>query len=112
MYIYYLYAFFICDKFLLTFQRVIMIPSFIKIEGKTATFTEAEDLTKPCPICLAENTLISTPDGQIAVQNLKEGMAVWTVDKLDNKVSATIIKTSKTPVPPTHPVKSQLCPAS
>ncbi len=76
--------------------------TLIKISGGTATFTEKTDYNRPCPICLAENTLINTPNGQITVQDLKEGMAAWTVDEKGNKVSATIIKTSKTPVPPTH----------
>lgn len=57
-----------------------------------------------CPVCLAENSLIDTPIGVIAVQNLQQGMAVWTVDKSGNKISATIIKTSKTPVPSTHQI--------
>lgn len=58
--------------------------------------------THSCPICLAENTLIDTPIGTVAVQSLKEGMAVWTVDIFGNRVVATIIKTSKTPVPKAH----------
>ena len=73
-----------------------------KIEGKTATFIKKSDFNKLCPICLAENTLIDTPNGQIAVQDLQKGMTVWTVDEFGKKVSSTILKTSKTPVPSTH----------
>lgn len=76
--------------------------TLISIQGDTATFREKIDNDRPCPICLAENTLIDTLAGQIPVQDLREGMAVWTVDKSGNKTSATIIKTSKTPVPATH----------
>lgn len=67
-----------------------------------AHFTEKTDFTRPCPICLAEDTLIDTPSGAIAVQNLQKGMLVWTVDKFSNRILAKIIQTSKTPVPPSH----------
>ena len=33
-----------------------------------------------CPICLAEDTRIDTPAGSVPVQNLQEGMLVWTED--------------------------------
>jgi len=68
------------------------------ISGSAATFIETTDFNRPCPICLAENTLIDTPEGKIPVQDLQKGMAVWSVDKAGNKTAATIIKTSKTPV--------------
>src|SRR3989344_3567773 len=74
----------------------------IDIQLKTATFIKKTDDTRPCPICLAENTLIDTPNGAIPVQELKIGMVVWTVDEFGKKISSTIIKTSKTPVPSTH----------
>lgn len=81
-----------CDVFL----------ELIRIEGNTAIFIKKTDFNKPCPICLAENTLIDTPDGQIPVQNLTTGMQVWTVDKFGNRIAAIILETSKTPVPSTH----------
>ena len=76
--------------------------TLVSINGKVANFIEKTDFTRPCPICLAENTLIDTPSGAITVQNLQKGMPVWTADIFGNKVAATIIKTSKTPVPATH----------
>ena len=76
--------------------------TLIKINGDTAVFTEKTDFNRICPICLAKNTLINTPGGTIPVQNLQEGMAVWSVDEFGNKISAIITKTSKTPVPKDH----------
>lgn len=76
--------------------------TLIKIEGKTATFIKKTDFNKPCPICLAENTLIDTPNGQVPVQDLKIGIPIWTVDEFGNREATTIIKTSKTPVSSTH----------
>jgi hypothetical protein len=72
------------------------------ITAGTAAFTEKIESNKNCPVCLAENTLIDTPLGRFPVEQLQEGMPVWTTDALGNKTTATIIKTSKTPVPPTH----------
>src|SRR3989344_3549935 len=76
--------------------------TLISIKGNTATFIKKIDFNKNCPICLAENTLIDTPNGQIPVQELKIGMTVWTIDEFGSKISSVIIKTSKTPVPSTH----------
>ena len=48
--------------------------------------------------CLSSNTLISTPNGEINVKNLKEGLLVWTQDENGNKVSAPIVQLRKLPV--------------
>jgi hypothetical protein len=58
--------------------------------------------THPCPICLAGNSMIDTPQGLIPVKNLQVGMPVWTTDKAGNRVLGIVIKTSKIPAPPTH----------
>ncbi|MBI3955550.1 hypothetical protein HY338_03830, partial [Candidatus Gottesmanbacteria bacterium] len=57
-----------------------------------------------CPICLASNTYISTPQGSVKVTDLKVGMPVWSVDKDGNKITVPILKLSKTRVPQNHRV--------
>lgn len=57
-----------------------------------------------CPICLARGTLITTPDGDVPVEELAVGMAVWTTDALGNRTAATILRVGNTPVPATHQV--------
>jgi hypothetical protein len=52
-----------------------------------------------CPICLAKGTLIDTPSGQIAVELIQPGMVVWTEDYSGNRIAATVLKSSSTPVP-------------
>ncbi len=52
-----------------------------------------------CPICLAKGTLIDAPSGQVPVEQLGEGMMVWTVDSEGNQVPAVVLKTAKTLVP-------------
>ena len=57
-----------------------------------------------CPICLASNTLIATPSGDLKVTDLKLGMPVWSVDAHGGKTVQRILKLSQTPVPSTHQV--------
>lgn len=57
-----------------------------------------------CPICLALNTLIATPNGDVRVQDLHAGDVVWSIDRDGARVVSTIVKTSKTLVPTTHRV--------
>jgi hypothetical protein len=51
-----------------------------------------------CPICLAKGTLIDTPGGPVPVENLHEGMTVWTTNSMGNKVAGVVLKTVMTPV--------------
>lgn len=57
-----------------------------------------------CPICLAAGTLIDTPRGPIRVEALRVGDPVWTVNESGERVPATILRTSRVPVPATHQV--------
>ena len=57
-----------------------------------------------CPICLAAGTLIDAPQGLIAVEDLRIGDSVWTMNELGERVSATILKTSRVPVPANHQI--------
>jgi hypothetical protein len=56
----------------------------------------------PCPICLARGTRISTPDGELPVEAIREGMQVWSFDAAGRRVVATVLRVGRTPVPATH----------
>lgn len=79
------------------------------IEG---TITEAGKITvtlrepgfNTYPICLTRGTQISTPSGEIPVEQLRTGMMVWTTDASGQRVVAAVKKVSATPVPETFPV--------
>lgn len=71
-------------------------------EPEPAYFCQLKGYYRPCPICLAANTLIDTSSGAIPVQQLREGTQVWTVDKFNNRVVGVVQKTSKVQVPLTH----------
>ena len=63
------------------------------------TETARETSFNTCPICLTKGTLIDTPDGPLPVEQLREGMAVWTVDDTGKRVAAVVIETAMAPAP-------------
>jgi len=63
------------------------------------TVLKREPSFNTCPICLAKGTLIDTPIGPVPVEQLRKGMAVWTVDDWGERVRASVVKTAVTPVP-------------
>ncbi len=63
----------------------------VKIQKRESSFNT-------CPICLSEGTMIDTPNGQVAVEQIREGMDIWTIDCHGNRVVAKVIETAMTPV--------------
>ncbi len=78
--------------------------TLIRIEGDLAIFKETTDYNRPCPICLAENTMIDTPSGVVPIQDIQEGMLVWSIDARGERFAVTVLNASKTTVPLTHHV--------
>jgi len=68
------------------------------------TVQKREPSFNTCPICLAEGTIIDTPNGPISVEQLRKGMAVWTVDGSGKRVAAEVVETAVTPVLPSFEV--------
>jgi len=58
----------------------------------------------PCPICLALGTLIDTPRGPVAVEGLRIGDPIWTMDAAGNRVAGIVIALGSTPAPAGHQV--------
>ena len=57
-----------------------------------------------CPICLPRGTRIETPSGGVAVEALRIGDAIWTLDAQGRLVAASVIALGSTPAPPNHHV--------
>ena len=76
-----------------------LIEGTVTLSGKITVLKE-EPSFNTYPICLTRGTLLDTPAGQIPVEQLRSGMAVWTVDVSGKRIVTTILKTSATPVPP------------
>ena len=77
------------------------------------TITDRGDMTieqraaagqPPCPICLSLGTLIDTPDGPIAVEKLRLGGSVWTLDIDGRRIAGTVIALGSTQAPKGHHV--------
>jgi hypothetical protein len=70
----------------------------ITSSGKIAITSQTVSFNT-CPICLTKGTLIDTPSGLIPVEQLRQGMFVWTIDASGKRVAMPIIQTVATPVP-------------
>ena len=73
----------------------------------TGTITieqEAEAGEPICPICLARGTPIDTPGGAVAVEDLRLGDEIWTLDADGRRVAGTVIALGSMAAPPNHRV--------
>jgi Hint domain len=73
------------------------------------TGTIAIDAQEPagepmCPICLARGTLIDTPTGAVAVDQLALGDPVWTLDPAGRRIRGVVIALGSTEAPASHQV--------
>jgi Hint domain len=76
----------------------------IDANGKITIDQTASSGEPMCPICLARGTLIDTPDGEIAVDALRLGDTVWTLDATGNRIFGTVIAFGSTTAPADHRV--------
>lgn len=79
--------------------------------GGTITSSGAIDIeqqaaaTEPiCPICLSRGTRIETPTGGIAVEDLRIGDPIWTLDVAGDRIEGTVIAVGSTVAPVNHRV--------
>jgi hypothetical protein len=79
-----------------------LVDGTIDQSGQTAVISQAASGPPPCPICLARSTRIATPSGPIAVEDLREGMAVWTADERGGLVAAVITLLGSATAPADH----------
>ena len=75
------------------------------IDGSGSIEIQQRDPGFPsCPICLAAGTLIDTPQGLAAVEDLQVGDSIWTLNESGQRVLGTILKIGSVRVPATHQV--------
>jgi Hint domain-containing protein len=75
------------------------------IDGNGSIDIQQRDPGFPsCPICLAAGTRIDTPEGPVAVEDLRVGSPVWTMSASGGRVPATILKTRRVDVPARHQI--------
>lgn len=58
----------------------------------------------PCPICLAAGVRIATPFGEVRVQDVRVGMAVWTTDLGGGRIVGVVLRIGHMRAPLGHEV--------
>jgi len=66
---------------------------------RVTTRTPSSDM---CPICLAESARIDSPDGQIAIRDLRPGDMVWTLTRDGQRVARPVLFVAVNPAPRGH----------
>ena len=76
----------------------------IDASGRVTVISQTSAGRPNCPICLARGTEIATVDGPVAVEAIRVGISVWTVDSDGRPLLAAVLGVGSTPVPPSHEV--------
>ncbi len=72
--------------------------------GSIAITSQRASGPPPCPICLARGTQIATPTGPVAVEDIHEGLSVWTMDERGERVAAVVERAGNMTAPADHSV--------
>jgi hypothetical protein len=83
---------------------VVRVNGTVTRSGHVSIERRAAGTMPECPICLAAGVLIATPDGQIPVQDIRPGMAVWTTDRHGGPVVGVVRATGHVNTPFGHQV--------
>lgn len=81
-----------------------LVNGTVRIDGVLTVKSKTPSGLPPCPICLAANTLIATPSGEVRVIDIELGMLVWTASPNGKRVAAPVVEIGSTPVPAGHPM--------
>jgi len=83
-------------------NAVELIDGSVRVDGVVTIGSRTPSGMPPCPICLAAATLIATPNGDVAVTNVRPGMLVWTADGDGRRVAARVVEVGSMEVPSGH----------
>ena len=76
----------------------------IDASGGITVTTQTPTGAPPCPICLARGTRIATPAGSVAVEDVADGMIVWSMDAQGRRIAAIVERVGSMTAPADHVV--------
>jgi hypothetical protein len=79
-----------------------MVSGTVRVYGAVTVSSRTPTGAPNCPICLAASTLISTPNGDVRVTEIKTGMLVWTANAGGARIAEPVLETGSTQVPAGH----------
>jgi hypothetical protein len=74
------------------------------LTGQLSITAQEQLFGTSCPICLARGTLIATPKGPVAIDQLLPGDPIWTADASGQRVASVVERIGSVAVPRTHQV--------
>jgi Hint domain len=80
----------------------LMVSGTVRVDGVVTVTSSTPTGAPPCPICLAAATLISTPNGDVRVTEIKPGMLVWTASADGARIAEPVLEIGNTQVPAGH----------
>ena len=82
----------------------VLVDGTIDRAGTITVISQTASGPPPCPICLASGTRIATPSGPVAVEDIREGMIVWSIDERGTRVAAIVERAGSMTAPADHAV--------
>jgi hypothetical protein len=80
----------------------LMVAGTVRVDGVVTVSSRTPTGAPNCPICLAAATLISTPNGNVRVTDVKPGMLVWTAGADGARIAAPVLEVGSIQVPAGH----------
>jgi len=74
----------------------------VRVDGVVTVTGRTPTGAPNCPICLAAATLISTPNGDVRVTDVKQGMLVWTASADGSRFVAPVLEVGSMEAPTGH----------
>jgi len=80
----------------------VMVTGTVRTDGVVTVRSTTPTGAPNCPICLAAATLISTPNGEVRVTEVKVGMSVWTAGANGARIAEPVLEIGSIQVPSGH----------
>lgn len=79
-----------------------LVAGSVRVDGLVTLASRTPSAMPPCPICLAADTLIATPTGDVRVTDVRPGMIVWTAARDGSRIAAPVVEVGSVAVPAGH----------